>query len=556
MQDRVPPTDSSSSLHPRAAPEAGAPARRILVCIYSWYYFRHISPALETLAQQGHRLHVVAIKHDRVDFRTGMEELCARYPRVSFQVGPERQDDWIGWAQVIRLTQSYLQSKDARFDQACRNADAKRLRGRYPTFLDSAPFRSAPGREFTWRSLRRLNDALPTDATIDAVFESFRPDVMLITPLIDREGMMWDFMASAQKAGVRSVFPVHSWDNLSSKARINIFPDRVLVWNETQRDEAVRFHHVPQERIAVTGAQGFDDWFEMQPSMSRDAFCASLGFDPDCPILLFVCSAMLKRHMAHAIATDKTEMPFFTRWIAALRAAPDPRLREANVIVRPHPKREDHWDDVNLREFGRVVVHPRHGRLPNNPESKTVFFDSLYHAEAVIGLNTSAMIEAGIVGRPVMTVLEPDYRAGQVEMQHFQYLLKVAGGLLIAAKDYDEHVQQLSAQLENAEDGRRRAREFTRAFVRPRGMALSAAPLVAEVVVETAALGPAEPRTSGFVDRVLRRLLTALEGARTAHLNSNRPRSRGWMSKSVMSTPADRRLRQEKRKKEEAGSPP
>jgi hypothetical protein len=211
--------------------------------------------------------------------------------------------------------------------------------------------------------------------------------------------------------------------------------------------------------------------------------------------------------MATEIVNPKTELPFFTRWIEAIRNSPDPRLREANVVIRPHPKREAHWDDVDVARWGNVAVHPRHGRLPNNNASKAVFFDSLYHSEAIIGLNTSAMIEAGIVGRPVMTVLEPDYRAGQIEMQHFQYLLKVAGGLLIAAQDYAEHVRQLSALLDDPEHGRRRAREFTRAFVRPLGIDRSAAPLVAKLVIETAALGSARPRRSSKVDRLLQATL-------------------------------------------------
>jgi hypothetical protein len=37
-------------------------------------------------------------------------------------------------------------------------------------------------------------------------------------------------------------------------------PDKVIVWNATQRDEAERFHGIPAERVVVTGAQCFDQW--------------------------------------------------------------------------------------------------------------------------------------------------------------------------------------------------------------------------------------------------------------------------------------------------------
>ncbi len=369
--------------------------------------------------------------------------------------------------------------------------------------MDQPFFKTALGRELAWRALRRCNDALPTDAVIDDVFASFKPDVMVITPLIDRLGGMWDYMASARKAGVRSVFPVHSWDNLSSKARVNVFPDRVLVWNETQVEEAVDFHRIPRDRILVTGAQGFDDWFAMTPSTSRQAFSTELDLNPERPILLYVCSAILKRHMSPTIADNKTELTYFSRWISALRSSDDGRLREANVIIRPHPKRELQWDDVDLSKWGPVVVHPRQGRLPNDQTSKAIFFDSIYHSAAVIGINTSAMIEAGILGRPVMTIFDPDYAGGQVEMQHFQYLLSVGEGLLVTAETYEEHTRLLSGLLDDPAATATRMAAFTEAFVRPLGRAQTAAPLAARAILEVAAQGPVRPRRRGVIDRWL-----------------------------------------------------
>ena len=47
---------------------------------------------------------------------------------------------------------------------------------------------------------------------------------------------------------------------------------RVLVWNETQKLEAARFHAIAPERVIVTGAQCFDQWFDRMPSTSREAF--------------------------------------------------------------------------------------------------------------------------------------------------------------------------------------------------------------------------------------------------------------------------------------------
>ena len=428
-----------SPFESESADLTSAKQRRIFVCIYSWYYLRHIRPALEELADRGHLLRVISLVDDGPDFRCSVEELSARYPNITYQTGPVREDEWAERSVLLRQIQCWLQSQEPRFDEACRFSDTRRVHGRQPLFLEK-PFFSRPlGRELAWRAFRRLDQALPRVPEIDAIFAEFKPDVMVITPLIDREGAMWDYMYSARAAGVRTAFPVHSWDNLSSKARVIVFPDRVLVWNETQRDEAQAFHHVPRRRIVITGAQGFDEFFAMKPSMTREAFISRLGLRADRPILLYVCSAILKRHVPREMATTiSPELAYFTRWITEIRSADDPRISEANVVIRPHPKRDDHWDHVDLRQWGgRIVVHPARGHLPNDQSSKETFFDLLVHAEVVVGLNTSAMIEAAIVGRPVMTVLDDNYRGAQENMQHFQYLLHLGGGLLSAHADLE-----------------------------------------------------------------------------------------------------------------------
>ena len=46
----------------------------------------------------------------------------------------------------------------------------------------------------------------------------------------------------------------------------------------------------------------------------------------------------------------------------------------------------------------------------------------MYHASATVGLNTSAMIEAAIVGRPVHTILVPEFQHSQEGTLHFRYL--------------------------------------------------------------------------------------------------------------------------------------
>ena len=86
------------------------------------------------------------------------------------------------------------------------------------------------------------------------------------------------------------------------------------------------------------------------------------------------------------------------------------------------------------------------------------------------GINTSAFIEAAVVGKPVFTVLEPEISENNQEgTLHLQYLLDEATGVLRAARSLEEHVPQLAAALTGHGGGDPKAARFVDGFVRPFG---------------------------------------------------------------------------------------
>jgi hypothetical protein len=131
---------------------------------------------------------------------------------------------------------------------------------------------------------------------------------------------------------------------------------------------------------------------------------------------------------------------------------------------------------VDVSCFRDVVVW---GSNPVDPHSRNDYFDSLYHSAAVVGLNTSAFIEAGIVGRPVLTILLPEWHENQLGTAHFRYLFEAGGGLLESARSFDEHLVQLERAVTAPAAG---PRPFVREFVRPHGLDVPATPIFVERV--------------------------------------------------------------------------
>ena len=241
-------------------------------------------------------------------------------------------------------------------------------------------------------------------------------------------------------------------------------------------------HGIGADRVAVTGAQCYDQWFRRQPARTRAEFCREVGLNPDRPFVLYVCSTM-------SPVPDPVEPFFVKRWVEALRGSGDPVLRNAGLLIRPHPERIKEWSGVSLEGIDNVVVR---GRNPIDDLAKDDYFDSMYHSAAVVGVCTSAFIEAGIIGRPVLAILLPEYRLHQ-EVAHFRYLLNVEGGLLATSPSLDAHLAQLSAALAAPSGRDEQNRRFLTAFVRPAGLDQPATPVFVERVEQLAREGRRAP---------------------------------------------------------------
>jgi hypothetical protein len=162
-------------------------------------------------------------------------------------------------------------------------------------------------------------------------------------------------------------------------------------------------------------------------------------------------------------------------------------MQEIGVLVRPHPYNCHAWDPDPVADLHGVAVFPRRGYNPIDVESRVDFYDSIHHSAAVVGINTSAMIEAAIIGRPVFSLLAKEFAGTQEGTIHFHHLLPENGGCVRIASTLDEHVRQVSERLRNPEDARAEAERFIASFIRPHGVDRPATPIFVETVERFAA---------------------------------------------------------------------
>jgi hypothetical protein len=455
---------------------------RILFLVHNLGKTRHFEGVIRGLTARGHTV-VIAAARKRKPLKP--TKSLHDDPRVEVIACPTRRvDGWQDFALAVRRARDYARFLEPRYVRstklAARAAD-------YAPAGWSAALARHPALRRHWRLTQRALALTEAIMPIERYFEMFlkaeRADLLLVTPLIDFGSYQTDYVKAAHRIGLPVAFLPFSWDNLTNRGLIRVPPDRVLVWNEHQRREAIELHGVPADRVIVTGAPRFDEFFQMRPSTSREAFCARIGLDPSRPLILYTCSSNF---------VAPREVEFVRRWVVELRQSNQPLLRRCGVLVRPHPAHREQWEATDLSDLADVALWYE----PSEMNADQGLYDSVHHCAAVVGLNTSAMIEAAIVGRPVFTIAVPEFTGGQLGTLHFWYLLAEHGGIVTMARDFQEHCSQLTTALSGEAACQEECRRFVRSFVRPRGLETPAAPVMVDAVEETGRLRKRPHRTA------------------------------------------------------------
>ncbi len=449
------------------------------------FVFRHrksVEPFVAVVERSLERGHTVRVLVQEADDKVPtLFEPHRELSFGSFALG--RGDEWRDAAPLLRSARDYLQYLGPAYRGArkLRNRAFERLLFQLGLSPGAAPPDASEAAlvlgQDAVAALHRFGmlteQSIPSDALHEQCVAEFRPDVVLASPLVHFGSAQADFVKAARALGIPVGMLLFSWDNLSTKGALHVEPDRLFVWNERQRREALELHGVPLDRTRVTGAARFDRFFALRPMLTREAFCAPFGLDPSKPILLYLCSSRL---------VSEREPAFIRQWRATLRQSAHGDLRDASLIVRPHPdlpvtakkwlgeEQNGRWDGIDIvYRARRMFGDPATILLSSASEPAAVLHECLYHSRAAVGLNTSAEIEAAIVGRPVFTILADESHAdGQQSTLHFRYLASDEGGWVAISPTLQDHERQLAAML-SAPPQTARIQELVGRFVRPAG---------------------------------------------------------------------------------------
>ena len=253
------------------------------------------------------------------------------------------------------------------------------------------------------RALYSLAERLSHAPELDALFATKRP-AMVITASAGFLTAEVPLIYAARRAGVPQMGVDLGWDNLVSKYHTIIPVDRLAVWNEDMRQQAVCYHGFSPDVVSVVGAVQFDRYFEDMPRRSRDTFLVDSGLDPARALV--------------TIATAPHSMYPSTAWLIdslSSAIASDAFGRPAQLLVRVHP-RDDlsayrHRDGRPHVRIEKPVAHLR--GTPGTPEfdqfsattaDRQRLAATLACSDVLVNFASTTTIEACVFDTPVVNV--------------------------------------------------------------------------------------------------------------------------------------------------------
>lgn len=300
-----------------------------------------------------------------------------------------------------------------------------------------------------WREFLRLVYFCIPDSYAADLFDTYKPDLLFAPNMFSPEDFR--MLKAAKKRGIATITTAKSWDVLTTKAFTRVKADRILVFNEFNKEEAIHFGDYSPEAVTVTGFPQFDVYVQEGIFSLREEFCAAIGADPQ------------KRLLLLAVPGD-----WKTPYTKEIMLELDRRIEEGRfgepiqVIARFHPKYPDSSESLRLKHF----IFDRPGTLFSAKREYSVdmgvrgtyawtFTDkdiahlanSIRHTELVINTESTLTLDAAANDKPSILIA---YDGGAhvpywdsiervYEREHYRHVVETGAAPIVKSHDELEH---------------------------------------------------------------------------------------------------------------------
>lgn len=253
------------------------------------------------------------------------------------------------------------------------------------------------------------------------LYDEYQPDLIFATHLYGWFDAL--LLAEGARRKTASIGMPAGWDHLD-KYFIPFQTDTLLVPSEQVKDMAIRFQSYDTSRIILTGYTYFDFIVDKSLLRPREEILKSLNFPADAKLIIYVSGS--------AYCPDEPDIiETMLKWMDSGRFG----KHDVRLVIRPYAGGRTKDREFDEQKFNRFEESPRvtfyRREFWGDLEKSAYFVNLLHHADVVVSIYSTAILEAAIHDRPLMALsfdgykVQPFHRSIRrfEEFDHFKAVL-------------------------------------------------------------------------------------------------------------------------------------
>lgn len=206
-------------------------------------------------------------------------------------------------------------------------------------------------------------------------------------------------MQAAKQLGIPNICAIFSWDNLP-KATLVVEADQYVVWSEHMKEELNKYYPFSKKAtVHITGTPQFENHYNKDVLLSRDAFYTAHGLDED---TTYICFS----------GDDETTSPYDPQYLCdvaqAVKHFNKENKQQVGIIFRRCPVDfSDRYDWV-LSQYNHIVpveplwesVGEQWDKKIPTPEDLALQANIAHHTALVINVGSSMVFDYAAHNKP------------------------------------------------------------------------------------------------------------------------------------------------------------
>ncbi|OGF74166.1 hypothetical protein A2W54_00745 [Candidatus Giovannonibacteria bacterium RIFCSPHIGHO2_02_43_13] len=263
------------------------------------------------------------------------------------------------------------------------------------SYLANLAFNRIFARSFIRRIVRVLDYALIRNNNFKAIFEKYKPDVVLLANLFDDPEI--HILREAKKRGIKTIGFANTWDKVTARCIWRLLPDTAIVYNDILKQEMAEHNEMYPDNIFVSGIPQYDLYFREKPA-SRELFFDSIGIEPRKKLLVYAPNGK------YSSGSDGSMIDLLHSLIGGgvfgnsemlVRFQPNDSVDKKELANRP-------W--LKYQIPGIRFETSRGGDWDMNSEDIRTLLNTLFHADLFICHTSSLSVDAAVFDKPVINM--------------------------------------------------------------------------------------------------------------------------------------------------------